>query len=234
MDLTSPYRVFVQRLNGACAPALLTLCEPVNGSLSSVAEIDTYTLSGVASGHPVSISMVKSATASLVEHIELYAGNGTSLGTATSSGQGAVITTTLALTAPYTVLARDAANSTAGGYRLTVERTDAACPGLTFTDDPLSASVTPVRAVHFTELRQSIDELRLDCGLEAFGYADSIASGVTIRAAHLIELRTALNEVFDCRAVTRPTFTDPAPVAGQTLIKAVHIDELRRAVESIQ
>ncbi len=34
-----------------------------------------------------------------------------------------------------------------------------------FTDDPLQPGVTPVKAVHFSELRQHIDALRARVGL---------------------------------------------------------------------
>ena len=43
-----------------------------------------------------------------------------------------------------------------------------------FTDDPLVPGVTPVKAVHFTELRTRIDVLRREAGLASFGWTDPV------------------------------------------------------------
>ena len=49
-----------------------------------------------------------------------------------------------------------------------------------FTDDPLQPRVTPVKAVHFTELRTRIDALREAAGLTRFSWTDPILrAGVT-------------------------------------------------------
>ena len=106
----------------------------------------------------------------------------------------------------------------------------------TFTDDPLTLGVTPVKAIHITELRQSIDALRSHHGLGVFAYTDpTLTVGVTpIRAVHLTELRTALDGVYDALGLARPSYTDPVIVAGQTVIKGVHIEELRSAVRVVE
>ena len=46
-----------------------------------------------------------------------------------------------------------------------------------FTDDPIVPGVTPVRAVHFTELRARIDALREEAGLGRFRWTDPVAAG---------------------------------------------------------
>ena len=43
-----------------------------------------------------------------------------------------------------------------------------------FTDDPIVPGVTPVRAVHFTELRARIDVLRRAAGLTPFNWTDAV------------------------------------------------------------
>jgi uncharacterized repeat protein (TIGR01451 family) len=62
-------------------------------------------------------------------------------------------------------------------------------PPLTFTDDPLTLQVTPINAVHITELREAINTLRSNNGLEAFSFTDSaLTAGVTqVRAVHLTD-----------------------------------------------
>ena len=46
-----------------------------------------------------------------------------------------------------------------------------------FTDDPIQPGVTPVRAVHFRELRSRIDDLRAGTGLGRFAWTDPVPAG---------------------------------------------------------
>jgi hypothetical protein len=46
------------------------------------------------------------------------------------------------------------------------------------------------------------------------------------------DLRDALNAAYDEAGGTRPAYTDPDLVAQSTLIKAVHVTELRDAVKA--
>ncbi len=127
-----------------------------------------------------------------------------------------------------TVTARDAANNrTTGTLRVTV--TNAA---FTFTDDPLAARITIVKAIHFTELRTAINIARALQGLPAFVWTDStITPGVTVvRAVHLAELRSALNQAYQAAGRIVPTYTDPAVTSGISGIGASHLNELRAAV----
>ena len=125
------------------------------------------------------------------------------------------------------VTARDAAGNTTTAT-LTVTRT----AGFTFTDDPLVARNTRVKAEHIAELRAAIDRLRGDRGLAPFAWTDrTLVPGVTrARAVHVTELRTALDQTYQASRQAPPTYTDPALVAGRTTIKKVHLDELRAAV----
>ena len=104
----------------------------------------------------------------------------------------------------------------------------------TFTDNPLSPQVTPVKAVHITELRNAINTLRSQASLAAFTFTDpTLTAGTTpVKAVHITELRTALNAVYDALARPRPTYADPTLVAGAT-VKAVHVSDLRNAVLTV-
>ncbi len=108
--------------------------------------------------------------------------------------------------------------------------------GRGFTDDPLRRGVTPVRAVHFTELRSRIDALREAAGLGRFRWTDpALRAGVTpIRLVHLTELRTALAAAYRAAGRSVPRWTDPAPARGTTPIRAVHLTELRSAVVALE
>jgi hypothetical protein len=136
----------------------------------------------------------------------------------------------------YYLEARDTANnlghapSTAPGtpYSVAVVGTSV------FTDDPLVAQSTPIRAVHFTQLRTAINNLRAkcECGLGPFSWTDgSLTPGSTpVRGVHLEELRAALNDVYTKKGKSHAPYTDPTITGGQTVIKASHLSELRTFV----
>ena len=104
-----------------------------------------------------------------------------------------------------------------------------------FTDHPLVSGVTPVKAVHFRELRTRINALRRAGGLPAFAWTDpTLRPGVTpVRAVHLTELRTALTAAYVATGRPSPAWTDAAATAG-TPVRAVHIGELRAAVVTLE
>ena len=120
----------------------------------------------------------------------------------------------------------DTGNNCSDGVRVTVN----VMPGGGFTDHPVVAGRTVVKAVHFTELRRAIDALRVGHGLGRHDWDDpDLRSGVTpIRAAHLAELRSALDDVYDAARRSRPRYARGASPGAA--VRAVHINELRRAV----
>ncbi len=101
-----------------------------------------------------------------------------------------------------------------------------------FVDDPLRAG-DPVKAVHLTELRERVDVLRGTAGLRPFGWTDPmIVRGVTpIRAVHLAELHTALNEVYREDGRSRPSRA--GDVREGVPIAADHFNAIRRAIEDL-
>ena len=105
-----------------------------------------------------------------------------------------------------------------------------------FTDDPIVPGVTPIKAVHFTELRARIEALRREAGLAPFGWTDPVVrAGVTpVRLAHLLELREALAEAYAASGRAAPRWTDPVPLGGRTSIRAAHLTELRAAVVAME
>ena len=105
--------------------------------------------------------------------------------------------------------------------------TVATSPSAPFTDHPIRPGVTPVKAVHFTELRARIDALRRVAGLQAFPWTDeALRTGVTpIRLAHLQELREALADAYEATGRAAPGWTDASPATGSTPIRAAHVME---------
>src|SRR5205807_8510834 len=61
---------------------------------------------------------------------------------------------------------------------------------ITFSDDPLTAGSTPVRAQHLMDLRQAVSAVRVAANLSATSWTDNSLSGVAIKAIHIQELRT--------------------------------------------
>lgn len=104
-----------------------------------------------------------------------------------------------------------------------------------FSDDPIVAGSTGVRAVHVTELRTRIDALRARVGLFPFSWTDStLTAGIAMPlAVHITEMRTALNEAYVGAGRTPPTYASPAPVPGGAIL-ATHIAELRSAVIALE
>ena len=102
-----------------------------------------------------------------------------------------------------------------------------------FTDDPIRPGVTPIKAIHFTELRMRIDVLRSATGLARFPWMDPIlrAGATPVRLAHLLELRSALAEAYTAAGRAAPGWT---AAAGATPIRAAHMTELRAAVLELE
>lgn len=103
-----------------------------------------------------------------------------------------------------------------------------------FTDDPLAAGVTVIKAVHLTQLRTCIDDLRAQRSLGSFPWTDpTVTAQVTVvKAVHITELRTALNAVYTASGLSLPNYS-AAPVAGVTTIQATYFTEIRNAIASV-
>ena len=145
------------------------------------------------------------------------------------SGSRVTIAPVSAGTATVRVTATDV-----GGSNTTVTQTFRVTVTLPFTDDPIVPGVTPVKAAHFTELRARIDAVRIAVGLGRFPWTDSrVVAGVTpVKGVHMSELRTALAQAYYAAGRTTGFSTDA--IRAGTGIRAWHINELRRAVETLE
>jgi hypothetical protein len=97
---------------------------------------------------------------------------------------------------------------------------------IVFTDDP-AVTLTPVKAVHLTQLRTAVNALRSSAGLAPLGSDPTVGAGQVIRATHITDLRTALAAARAAVGLSTLTFTDVPPV----IVKAVHVQELRNGVK---
>ena len=173
------------------------------------------------------------------EQVAVTTGPGCAWTAASESGFLAVTTGTMG-TGPaavgYTVAANAGGPRTGAlvvaGQRVTVYQ---ASPTV-FTDHPMERGVTPVKAIHFRELRARIDALRESAGRSGIRWTDpALTPGVTpIKRVHLTELRAALAEAYVAAGRAAPTYTDPVVTAGATVIRAAHLMELRAAVAALE
>lgn len=98
----------------------------------------------------------------------------------------------------------------------------------TFTDNPLVAGVTVVRAVHVTEIRNAIDSMRARAGLPKVAWTDPVLAGGLIKATHVSQMRAALSEALLALGYGAPSFTGDVLASGP--VKALDLQELRNAV----
>jgi len=99
-----------------------------------------------------------------------------------------------------------------------------------YTDDPLVAASTFVKAAHVTELRNAIESVRTLAGIGPGSYRDVMTAGLSIHAAHLIDLRFNLDAARAALGLAPWSYTDPNNPATLP-IKAVHLTEIRNGVK---
>jgi hypothetical protein len=108
--------------------------------------------------------------------------------------------------------------------------TDAATT-IVFQDDPAVAGSTTIEAAHVTELRSAVNAMRAAASLGPLAADATIGVGLTVRATHVSALRTGLDVARSAIGLSALTYTDPTLMAGATLIKAAHVQELRTGVK---
>lgn len=100
---------------------------------------------------------------------------------------------------------------------------------VTFTNDPIVVGSTPVRAVHWNEVRAGIALMRTAAGLSPALYSRTLTAGMVIFATDLAETRTALNQARTALAVPAQAYTHTA-VAGRA-VRAIDMQELRNGIK---
>lgn len=121
-----------------------------------------------------------------------------------------------------------------------VRNTTYAAPS--YTDDPITRGTTRIKAAHVTELRTMANTVRAYYGMSAVSWAEAITAGITSArnwAAHILELREAIDEVIDLvNGWDTTTITNriPAPswiqlTAGKP--RADAMEQIRDTIESL-
>jgi hypothetical protein len=127
-----------------------------------------------------------------------------------------------ATTYQYQVVAVD----TSGNLSLASNRDLATA--VVYTDDPPVAQITVIRSAHLDDIRNAVNSVRAFAGLSAANWTDPALSGVVAKAVHVQELRDRLGEALAIIGISLGSYTDPTLTPGATIIKAAHIDEIRR------
>jgi hypothetical protein len=119
---------------------------------------------------------------------------------------------------------------------MTAMRSVAAVFSPAFTDPSPTSATSPIRAVDITELRQAINTLRAqNFGLAPFPFTDAgLGPGSLVQAVHLEDLRAALVDPYAEAGLSLPLYTDPVLSPGVTIVKAVHLGEVRGALGALE
>ena len=162
-----------------------------------------------------------------------YGASSSATSVASVSVAGSTVTVTPA--APGAATLTVTATDTGGSNRTATQSFTVTVPR-PFTDHPIVRGVTPIKAIHFTELRTRIDSLRAAAGLARFAWTDPVLTpGVTpVRLLHLLDLRSALVAAYTAAGQSAPRWTDAAPVGSTTPVRTEHMMELRAAVVALQ
>lgn len=94
-----------------------------------------------------------------------------------------------------------------------------------YSDDRLVGSVTPIKAAHLIELRTAVTALRTLAGQGPGVYTDTAAPGLTIKAVHILELRTQYDQAMGVITGTNSSWAT-TPYAGGS-ITFVDFQQLR-------
>jgi hypothetical protein len=101
-----------------------------------------------------------------------------------------------------------------------------------FTDTPLVAGTTVIKAVHISELRNRINAVRVALALPPVTWP-TLTPGVTpIRASDVLQMRQAVLDAYSISPRVPPVFTT-TPAPGSTVVVA-DIAELRTAVMTLE
>lgn len=96
--------------------------------------------------------------------------------------------------------------------------------------DPTLSRTTPIKAVHFTQLRSVVNLVRLlsNPGAGAFAFTDpTLSSAVPVRRVHLTELRSTLDAARALLGLPAFAYTDPTITSGATRVRFEPIQQLR-------
>lgn len=213
------YMLFILNSNGVPAIAKFINVNSSNalppGAPSSFAATGTSTSAA---------SLSWGAGSGSIDHYEIQRATSKNGTFTTLSNTSSLSFSDSGLSSNTTYIYRVRAVDAAGNYS-DFSNTDIATT-IVFTDVPIVANSTDIKATHVTELRTAVNAVRAAAGLSASSWTDGSLTGVDVKAVHINELRNSLDAALSALLLSSGSYTDTL-TANVTPIKAVHINELR-------
>ena len=176
-----------------------------------------------------SVSLTWSASSGSVDHYEIQRSTSRNGPFTTLTPTTSTSFTDNSVTSGTTYIYRVRAVNSQGNYS-DFSNIDIATT-IIFADDPLVVGVTVIKAQHLTELRQAVNAVRAAAALTAATWTDSAPLGVVVKAVHVNELRTNLDQARGLLGLSTGSYTEPTLTPGVTVVKAIHIQQLRDRVK---
>jgi hypothetical protein len=206
---TNNYFADIRFLPGAVAPPTVTAIGPKAGASAGGRSV-TITGTNFQTGATVTIGGAAATSVAVVNSTTI-----TALTPSHAAGAG-----TVTVTNPGA-----AAGSLANGYTFMA--------ATAFTDNPIVQYSTTVKAQHVLELRNAIASLWSVGGLGTPTWANAVAAGAVIRATDVQEMRGKLNQALTALGYFPSSYTDDPLQPQSTVIKKIHIDQLRNGVKQV-
>jgi hypothetical protein len=191
-----------------------------------------FTVSQNASG--VTMTLVATAASSQVA-LSWSAAAGTTTYAVMRSANNAPFTN---VTTTSNLSYMDTSVATGTGYRYQILALDSCPVSLGYSNTELvvlfawtDPSLSVVKAAHFTELRSAVNAARAALGWGALTFSGTIAAGQAVLRSHLIDLRTAVDAARAGAGMASASYTDPTVTVNVTPIRALHILDLRAALQ---
>ena len=233
-------------------PAITVQTQPVScaaGRTASVASCSGCTYAWQIEGGTITGSTTTSAItytpteANVTLTVTVVAARGcgiTASRTVTSSCAGVLSPANVVATATSTSNVNISWTASAGATSYNVYRsTDGDMYGLagstaalTFNDGGRSANTAYLYKVRAVNGGESVDS-NIDLATTVIFTDDPLVPGTTVvQAAHITQLRTAVNAVRTLASLGAGTYTDATLAAGVTPLKAAHVNDLRTAINA--
>ena len=126
----------------------------------------------------------------------------------------------------YQVVARNGGETAASNIDLATT--------VLFTDDPVQLGVTWVSEIHVAQLRVAVNLVRRSAALGPATWTNATLTDRPIASEDIEDLRTTVNQARPAAGLPSVLFSDAPLIKGSTLIRKVHVKELRQAVKGIQ
>jgi hypothetical protein len=198
-------------------------------------DLDAWTFTATI-GHALTVNInevIPGPDPGFIPWIRLIGPTGALVAQAAGTSTATINIVSAPATGTYTVIVADSdinrEGSATGNYILTATGIDP-----TACDSTVTPGVTPIRSLDVNSLRSRVNYVRGRLGLASFVFTDSDVTNATVKATHVLELRSALQDVYVAAGRAALVFTDPTLTPQQTFIKAVHINELCTAVVSVE